>query len=694
MTLANIGVDVGGTHTDVCVTLNERIFRGKSLTDYEDFGRGVVAAIAVAAENGGFKLEELLGQTQLLINGTTVVTNSITEGRGSRVGVLVTKGFKDTFRLSGGPRIPEFDDHLQVNPTSLVSRHDIVEIEERIDFDGKVLVPLNESEIRQAAQELIDSGVSAIAICFISSYANPEHETQAAKIVESLDATIYVICSNKAFPVRGENRRWTTALLNAFVHDRARLYINSMNSQLRSAGFSGALAFFQGLGGGISSERVLERPLMLLGSGPAGGAIGANELAKTMGLSAVLVGDMGGTSFDTGIITDNEIHIEKNLQLGQLETGVNIVDVVSIGAGGGSIAFIDERGVPQVGPLSATSHPGPACYGHGGDKPTVTDAMVYMGFIDPDRYLGGRVELRTDLAAQALSENIAKPFNWTIEEAAAAVHDLVVVNMATAVREVTVEKGHDPRDFMFLAYGGTLPLFAAQIAKRLGIQKIVIPNNSSVFCAQGLLSADYMRRYDRTVQWDLDQQGGEQGVNLVIKELRTLGIHEMKDEGFAEDQIAVSINADFRFSGQYYELSVPIPNRDITFEDTPELIEKFRELYERTYGVGTAWKNVSTQMLNISITINGGRDKLQLKKIKLNPTPPDQILRSMRKLYLPDVQEFREVAIYDDGKFTAGSSIEGPAIIDITDTTIYVPIGVTAHRDEYMNYVLTQAGDI
>lgn len=694
MTLANIGVDVGGTHTDVCVTLGERIFRGKALTDYEDFGRGVVAAVAVAAENGGFKLEELLGQTQLLINGTTVVTNSITEGRGSRVGVLVTKGFKDTFQLSGGPRIPEFDDQLQVNPTSLVSRHDIIEIEERVDYDGKELVALNESEIRIASQKLIDSGVTAIAICFLSSYANPDHETQAAQIVESLKPDLYVICSNKAFPVRGENRRWTTALLNAFVHERARHYINSMNSQLRTAGLSGSLAFFQGLGGGISSERVLERPLMLLGSGPAGGAIGANELAKTMGLSSVLVGDMGGTSFDTGIITNNEIHIEKNLQLGQLETGVNIVNVVSIGAGGGSIAFIDERGVPQVGPQSATSHPGPACYGLGGTNPTVTDAMVHMGFIDPDRYLGGRVQLRTDLAADALSERIAKPFNWSIEEAAAAVHDLVVVNMATAVREVTVEKGHDPREFMFLAYGGTLPLFAAQIAKRLGIQKVVIPNNSSVFCAQGLLSADYMRRYDRTVHWDLDQAGGEREVNRIIQELRALGISEMKEEGFPEDQISVTVNADFRFSGQYYELSVPIPDRDLSFDDASKMIENFRDLYERTYGVGTAWKNVATQMLNISITINGGRDKLQLLRLKLNPTPPNEILRSMRKLYLPDIQEFREVTIYDDGKFTAGSSIEGPAIIDLTDTTIYVPIGVNAYRDEYLNYVLTQTGGI
>ena len=693
MAKANIGVDVGGTHTDVCVTYGESIFRGKALTDYDDFGRGVVGAIAVAAENGGFTLEELLAETQLLINGTTVVTNAITEGRGSRVGVLVTSGFKDTFRFSGGPRIPAFDDHLQVNPRGVVNRHDIIEIEERVSFDGEELIAINIEETKRGIKKLVESGVSAIAVCLLSSYSNPAHEDQVGDLIKEISPSTYVILSHRAFPVRGENRRWTTAVLNAFVHERARLYIDSMNSQLRNAGFKGGLAFFQGLGGGISSEKVIERPLVLLGSGPAGGAIGANELARRMGHLNVLVGDMGGTSFDTGIIIENEIHIAKNLQIGQLETGVNIVDVVSIGAGGGSIAHIDERGVPQVGPHSATSHPGPACYGLGGTLPTVTDAMVHMGFIDPSRYLGGRVAITKELASKALDEVIAKPFHWTVEEASAAVHDLVVVNMATAVREVTVEKGHDPRDFMFLAYGGTLPLFASQIAQRLGIQTVVIPHNSSVFCAQGLLSADYMRRYDQTVSWDLDHEGGENEVNKVIEDLCKLGTKEMLEEGFAAEQISINVTADFRFQGQYYELSVPLPAHPLTWEDAPELSERFLALYERTYGVGTGWKNVATQMRNVSVTAIGGREKLKIKARPVDPTPELEIRRTTRRLFLPDLREWHEVPIYDDAKFTVGSKVEGPAVIDVTDTTIYVPNGVTAYRDEYMNYVLSHKGE-
>jgi N-methylhydantoinase A len=664
----------------VCVAVDDRVFRGKALTDYEDFGRGVVTAIGVAAQNGGVEISQLLSQTKLLINGTTVVTNAITEGRGARVGVLVTTGFKDTFRFSGGPRLAEFDDHQQLNPPELVRRHDIKEIDERVDFAGNVLAPLDAEQTARAVQELVDAGVSAIAVCFLSSYANPEHELQAAEIIRGLAPEIFVTLSHRVFAARGENRRWTTAVLNSFVHERARRYLNSMDVQLRDAGLAGGLAFFQGLGGGISAERVGEHPLVLLGSGPAGGAIGANELARRMGRSRVLVGDMGGTSFDTGIISGNEIHIEQNLELGQLETGVNLVDVISVGAGGGSIAWIDERGV---------SHPGPACYGLGGTRPTVTDAMVCMGFIDPDRYLGGRFEIRPELGRSAIEEQVGKPFGWTAEEASAAIHDLVVVNMATAVREVTVNKGYDPRDFMFLAYGGTLPLFAAHIAERLGIDTVVIPQNSSVFCAQGLLSADFVQRYDRAVSWDLDRGDGVDGVNAAIDELRELGRSEMRADGFVDDDISVTTTADFRFRGQYYELAMPIPDRPLEAADAPDLADAFLALYERTYGAGTAWKGVPAQLLNVTITATGRRERHEVPTVPAQPRDAVEIRRATRRVFLPEAREWADTPIYDDAAFTSGSTVAGPAVIDVSDTTVYVPDGVTASRDEYLNYVLT-----
>lgn len=688
-----IGVDVGGTHTDVCVAMGPKVFRGKALTDYEDFGRGVVAALSVAAENGGFGLGEMLGQTDLMINGTTVVTNAIYEMRGARVGVLVTTGFRDTFRISGGARQAVFDDHLQINPPSLVSEGDIVEVDERIESEGDELVPLDEAAVRAAAERFRADGIAAVAVCFLSSYRNPAHELRAAEIVREVAPDMFVSLSHRIFPVRGENRRWTTAVLNSFVHERARLYINSMEGRLRDAGMSGHLAFFQGLGGGISAAHVLEQPLSLLGSGPAGGAVGANELARTMGRRNVLVGDMGGTSFDTGIIVDNHVRIEKNLQIAHLKTGVNLVDIVSIGAGGGSIARIDARGVPQVGPQSASSTPGPACYGRGGTEPTTTDALVALGILDPDRYLGGRMKLHADLARKVLEERIAGPLGATAEEAAAAVYDLVVVNMANAVREVTVNHGHDPREFVFLAYGGTLPVFAVQIAKKLGITEVVIPLNSSVFCAQGLLAADYVRRYDRTVSWDVTRADGVDAVNRVLTEIRERGVADMKAEGFADHEIELQVYGDCRYSGQAHELSVPLPNRLLTADDAPAIVKEFETVYGRTYGIGSEWKRVSTQLLNVTVRASGHRATFEFPVHEPAPRAPEDMLLSHRRVFLPESERWSDIPVYDDALFGVGSEIVGPAIIDVTDTTIYVPEQVSVTRDKFYNYVLTVGSD-
>ena len=398
---AFIGVDVGGTHTDVSVVVGQRIERGKALTTYDDFSRGVLEAVGVAAGEFDLTLAELLARTKLFINGTTVVTNAIAQLRGSRVGVLVTSGFRDTFRFAGGPRLTETDDHLQLNVPDLVARNAIAEIDERIDWSGEVITPIDLEQVRAAAKQLVDeSEIDALSICFLSSFVNSEHELAAERAVQELYPDLFVTPSHRVFPVMGETRRWTTAILNSFVQDRAEVYLTSLSAKLREAGLAGGLAFFQGLGGGISLEKARAYPLSMLGSGPAGGAIGANELAKRMGKKRVLLGDMGGTSFDTGIIVDNEIHIEKNLQLGPFQTGVNLVDVISVGAGGGSIAWISERGVPQVGPRSAGSTPGPAALDRGGTEPTVTDAMVTLGFIDPDNYLGGRVQLEARAGPQ------------------------------------------------------------------------------------------------------------------------------------------------------------------------------------------------------------------------------------------------------------------------------------------------------
>ena len=688
---AFIGVDVGGTHTDVSVAIGDRVERGKALTTYDDFSRGVLEAVEVAAKELDLSLAELLGRTKLFINGTTVVTNTITTLRGSKVGVLCTNGFRDAFRIAGGVRTTEIDDHLQVNVPDLFDRRAIGEIDERIDWSGSVLVPIDLDQVKTEAKRLVEEfDVDALAICFLWSHANDEHELAAEAAVKELYPDLFVTPSHRVFPVEGETRRWTTAVLNSYVQDKAEVFLTSLNTKLREAGLKGGLAFFQGLGGGISLEKARQYPLGLLGSGPAGGAIGSNELAKRMGVKGVLLGDMGGTSFDTGIIVDNEVRIEKNLELGPFQTGVNIVDVVSVGAGGGSIGWISERGVPQVGPQSAGSTPGPAALDRGGTEPTVTDAMVTMGFIDPSGYLGGRVQLKPELSREALDRTFGERFGWSTEEAAAAVHDLVVVNMANAVREVSVGKGHDPREFMFVAYGGTLPLFASQIAERLGITKIVIPQNSSVFCALGLLSADFVMRNDQGVGWDLSKPDGVGRVNEIADQMVAAARQDMLSEGFSEDQVDIQRSGDFRYHGQVYELTVPLAEKPLAADDADALAAEFTRLYERTYGEGTAWKGVPISLINYSVTVTGKAERARLGVTAGSNGNPEPAPRETRRVFLPAEREWAEVPIYAEQAFAPGQGVAGPAIIDESDTTIYVPPGNRIERDDYMNYVLTR----
>ncbi|MGE0066280.1 MAG: hydantoinase/oxoprolinase family protein [Solirubrobacterales bacterium] len=692
-TEAFVGVDVGGTHTDVQVIAGSREARGKALTTYDDFSRGVLGAVEVAAANLDMSVRDLLGSTQLLVNATTVVTNAIAQFKGAKVGVLVTKGFRDEFRFGGGPRERTVDDQLQTNVPDLIDRGDVLEVGERVDFAGEELVALAEDEVLEAARALVERGVSAIAVCFLHSYGNPRHEERAAELVEREFPEIFVTPSHRVSSVRGEYQRWITAVLNCYVHEDAKRFLNALGTKLKEAGLKGGVSFFQGLGGGISQEGAEALPLKLLGAGPAGGATGANELAKRLGHDRVLLGDMGGTSFDTGLIHDNVVHIEKDVKVGRYATSLPLVDVISVGAGGGSIAWISERGAPQVGPQSAGSTPGPAAYNNGGKLPTVTDAMVAMDLIDPENYLGGRVELRRDLAIEAIRAEFAEPMGWSVEEAANAIHDLVVTNMANAVREVSVAHGYDPRDFVFYAYGGTMPWFAAQIAETLGIGTVLIPHSSSVFCARGLLTSDFVIRSDQTIQASLATAAEVDRINEVARTLVDGGTTTMGEEGFGPDEIETRRAGDFQFAGQVHALSMPLPDRELTADDVPELQRRFHEIYERTYGRGTAWPGVPPQLLNLSVTVTGRLPRPSIEERESQPSTVEEMMKGEREVHLPTEGRREVVPVFAESKITPGSSLAGPALVEAVDTTLLVPRGVTVSRDGLMNLVLTKEED-
>ncbi|GAB3379628.1 hydantoinase/oxoprolinase family protein [Amycolatopsis echigonensis] len=682
----SIGVDIGGTHTDLIVATADGLTRSKAFTTHDDYSRGIFDALDVAAQSLAVSTEELVRSCSTFINSSTIVTNAVTELRGAKVGVLITRGFKDTFRIARGARKADYDDHKQTTPPEVVARDCIEEVTERSLVDGTSPVALDEDDVRSAVKRLKARGVEAYAVCYLWSFGAPAHEQRTRELILEEDPDAVVMLSSEVHPVIRETERFFTAVFNCLSHRGATRFVDQISMELRKRGFTGTPSFFQGIGGSISGDAVESRPMSMLASGPAGGVMGAAALAARIGLTDVLVGDMGGTSFDTALLHGLEPTIAKRVSIGQMQTGTDIIDVVSVGSGGGSLAWIDARGVPQVGPESAGSTPGPVCYGRGGTEPTVTDATMTLGLIDPDNYLAGRHQLDRGAAVNAIREKIAEPLGWTPEQAAAGIYDLAVVNMSNALRTVSIERGHDPRAFSFFAYGGGLGLFAVEVGRRLGCAETVIPDNCSAFSAQGVLMADYVRQYNRTINWVMADGTQVDRVNAVLAEMRTAAVADASQDGIHEADLSFSVTGEGCFAGQVWEISVPLPDRDLTAEDGRQLSADFPSIYERAYGEGTAWVDAPATLVNIGVKASFRRPKPQTREAEplSDAAAPEAI--SHREVFLPSERRLQSIPVYSEAGFVPGAAVPGPCIIDVGDTTVYIPTGATCQRDRYFNF--------
>jgi N-methylhydantoinase A len=687
---ALIGVDVGGTHTDVCVSAGGVMTRGKALTTHDDYSVGVVEAIGVAAERLGHTAESLLADTEALVNGTTVVTNALTELRGAKVGVLITRGFKDTFRFAGGARRPVYDDQLQVNPPDIMPRSCIKEIDERMLGEGNALLPLDEDQVRQAVRELRDEGVETLAVCFLWSFRNPDHERRARDIIHEEWPGAFVSLSSDVYPVMREHERFISCVFNSYCQPGAVRLLDTLERRLTDNGFKGHLSFFAGAGGAITRELAERLPLLLLASGPAGGVTGAISLAREMGISDLLVGDMGGTSFDTALVLGLEPMLTAQVDIAGMPTGVTVLDILSVGAGGGSLATVDDRGVPQVGPQSAGSMPGPVCYGRGGTQPTVTDAAVAAGLIDPDGYLDGRVTLDPDAAVAAI-ERFGEAFDWPLEKSIDAIIQLTVTNMAGALRSVTIERGQDPRECTMFAYGGTLPMFAAAICERLEIDKVVVPANSSVFSAFGLLLAKFVRRYSRSVDISLVDPTVPDVVAAIRDDMTATALEEAAAGGIPEADCEFEWAADLRFMGQTFEIGVPLPDGPLTAATAQQMAEKFPGLYEDAYGKGTAWEGSPVVLLNLNLTVVADRPRPEIPTFEADGQGAESAERTRRRVLMPGGEWEDDVPVYDGALFQTGMAVDGPAVVDEHDTTLFIPPGWRCERDERTNYTLERS---
>lgn len=697
-----LGIDIGGTFTDVALMDGEGgLWTYKVPSDPTDPVLGVLDGIALAAKDRGTSPEALLEDLVRLAHGTTVATNTFLEHGGGRVGLITTAGFGDTIlvqRMKGMTAGMLREDmarfSLRAYPTRIVPKGLIREVDERIDYLGEIVVRLSENGARRALSELAEEGVDAIAVCFLWSFRNPGHEERVAELASEEAPGIPVILSHQVAPVIGEYERAATTVISAYLRNSVARYLEKLQRRLKDEGMAGPLVIMNSSGGVVPADRADENPAELFLSGPTGGVVASKHLAEELQADNVITTDMGGTSFDVGLIVDGRYFLSNVSAVGKYHVAVPMIEVQTVGAGGGSIVRVS-GGELSVGPYSAGASPGPVCYGRGGTEPTVTDADLVLGILDPGYFLGGRVPLRPDLAEAAIEERVARPLGMSVLEAAGAIRSIVDSRIADLLHELTFEKGHDPREFVLLAYGGAGPTHCSSFGRELGPERILVPVTASVHSAYGGLASDVrlvleLSRPMRSPAFAEDPSVhlDPEDIAAIFQSLEMRGIEALRESGIPEEDMSFHASVDMRYRRQIHRLAVPFAYRD------PDggraliaLLRTFDEIYARMYGPGAAFPEAGLELTTFRLEAVGATPKPAMRRESTGDgTPPDR--RGAREVYLWRSATRRALPIYDGMTLSAGNVLDGPCTIDLPTTTIFIDEDQIGRVDEYLNVVI------
>jgi N-methylhydantoinase A len=678
--LARVGVDVGGTFTDIVLALPDgRVYVNKTTTTPQDPGEGVVAGIAAVLGEAGLAP----GDVAEVVHGTTVASNTILQKGGARTGLLTTRGFRDVLEIAR-IRTPGMFDLTWRKPEPLVPRRWRVEVSERIGADGNVVLPLDESSVRQAVAFLLAEQVEAVAICLINSYANDAHERRTAAIVRECAPTLLVTASYEVLPEIKEYERTSTAVVNAYLLPAMRGYLSKLAERLSAIGVTAPVQMMASNGGMIGLGTARDRPVFAVGSGPAGGVVGAARLGATIGAEDLIVFDMGGTTAKAAIVEGGELQIVSEYEFrdgistpSRFVKGAGYmlkapsIDIAEVGSGGGSIARIDAGGLLVVGPESADGDPGPACYGRGTEKPTVTDANMVLGFLNPHALAGGSLAVDSTLSRRAMELHIARPLKLSTEDAAHGIRQVANVNMARAIRAVTIERGKDPRDLALMAFGGGGPLHAVDVARLLGIRQVLISPVSGVFSAAGMLAAEAVHEFVRPMLAPLAAVA-PLTVQKAMESMAVDGRAALAGEGYDQTAIQLRFAADMRYLGQSSQLMVQMPDGRY---DASALHADFECLYAETFGY-TA-KGEAVELVNLRLSAAGrATSRLDFKRLSLDSRAlagetGERMVSFSRGTPRIATRLVPRMAVEN-------GPIAGPVIIESYDTTIVVPPGCTA----------------
>jgi len=690
-----LGFDIGGTFTDFVLveSLSGNIWFHKCLTTPTDPADGALNGIKTILKKGEIKLEEI----SLAIHGTTLAANALIEQRGAKTGLLTTKGFRDILQMGKEQRYDIYDLFLKF-PDPLVPRRWRRGISERIDSKGKIIEPLNLKELRKEIKFLIEEGVESLAVSFLHSYVNPSNERQVASLIEDEFPFLSLSMSNEVVAEIREYERTVTTCANAYIKPLMQKYISAIQNSLINGGFKGRFYLMKSSGGTVSPNVAKRLPIQLLESGPAAGAMAAAYYGKLMGRKNLISFDMGGTTakaclIDDGVPTVKMVQEAARKHLYKKGSGILIktptIDLIEIGAGGGSIAKVSDLGLMNVGPESASADPGPACYKLGGDQPTVTDANLLLGYLNPDYFLGGKIKLDLTAASKAISK-IAEPLKLSLTDAAWGIHSIVNENMVAATRIHIVERGKDPRRHSLVAFGGAGPAHACRVGRILGVPEVVLPYAAGITSAFGFLIAPIAFDFSQSYPIVLDKLDWNQ-LNKIYEKMEENGKQQLSDAGVDKNEMIFIRSADMRLLGQFHEIHLPIPNGILGPDNLDNIKSKFVEEYRRLYShifegnpiMALTWR-LRVESPKPEINLSKRKTAFNVSKIEIN-----QVIKGTRKAFFPEIQGFAEVKVYDRYLLTPSSIIEGPAIFEERESTAVIAPGDKAIVDNNLNLIVS-----
>jgi N-methylhydantoinase A len=681
-----VGFDVGGTFTDfVLQSSTGELHTAKRLTTYPDPSEACLAGLDELVERAGIPWPQV-GQA---VHGTTLGSNIVIERKARGIGLLTTRGFRDVLLIGREKRYQVYD--LQIEkPAPLLPRRLIGEVRERVLADGSIRDPLDEDDARRAIRALVARGVTTLAICLLHAYLNPAHEKRLAELVAEVAPDVAVTLSHEVSPTFREYERTSTTVVNAYVMSAVHDYLQSLQAALRERGYRGRLFVMQSSGGVATADAMERYPVRMIESGPAAGALMAAVYGELTGHHDLIAFDMGGTTAKLCLIesgrpsttTAFELHRVNNAPGSGLPMNIQAIDLVEIGAGGGSIATA-RLGVIAVGPESASSTPGPVCYGRGGHEPTVTDANLVLGYLNPAYFAGGAMKLDVGAATRAIDQKLARPLGLEVEEAAWGVHAVVTTNMELATRVVSIERGRDPRDLTFVAFGGSGPVHGCRLAQALGIPRVILPAAAGVTAAIGLLAAEVKFDVARTYVRRLDALDPA-AVTAMYEDMAAQAIDVVRPSAVTS-QLTIVRAADARYVGQGYELTVPVPSGTLDQAGLATVRKRFDEIYAARYGYSSPDEPV--EIVTWKLSAVGGTPRISLAKAATTPSRDPR--KGERPAYFPERGGFVDTPVYDRYALSAGTTIAGPAIVEERESTTVLPPGATATVDAHANLIVS-----